>query len=146
MKLTDLKIGTKMSAGFFIAVLIFALSAGCLITNMTKLGKLQDEGAVRVKEAKEINDRDSAIQEIFTLIENGLSPSLGKNGSMAEVAKIDAVAGTIREGTDKYFIDFSKASGAADKHYDKVRAEAVWTAVILSILGIIMASMVAIFR
>ena len=54
MKLSDMKVSTKMYAGFFIIVLIFTLSAGYQILNMIKLGKMQDAGSVRAKDALRI--------------------------------------------------------------------------------------------
>jgi methyl-accepting chemotaxis protein len=206
MKLADLKIGSKMYAGFAIVVLILVLSVGYLITNMYKLGILENEGSRRAKDALVVKETETYLHEVygmiadavinrdlvksktelsekkkriyldidtikkimdtdrekeyamkieedygkyFALIENQLFPLLETNGSMTEIVKLDAMIDTLRAGIAKNLGAFSKLisdeSDAADKYYDVISKAAIWTAVLLSILGALVASIIAFF-
>lgn len=68
MKLSDLKVGKQMMAGFLGVVAVFVLAAGFQIKKMANLGELQDEGAGRARDALAIKDIASRVQGVYAVI------------------------------------------------------------------------------
>ena len=66
MKLKDMKIGTKMYAGFFMVVLIFVLSAGYQISSVLRLGKMQDAASAfqtYLQKLEAIQDKSQSLMD-----------------------------------------------------------------------------------
>ena len=122
MKLSEMKVSTKMYAGFFIIVLLFTLSAGYQIFNMIKLGKMQDAGSVRAKDALHVAENQTTLQEVYGMIadaiisrdnnkfkaeltedKKNILQDVDEIKKMADTANEKELAGKIAEGYDKYF-------------------------------------------
>ncbi len=121
MKLSDLKVATKLYLGFVAVVVIFSLSTAYLINNLMTLGKLQDEGSSRAKDALHIGENERNLQEVYGMIADAIiNRDLQKfKGELAEDKKtilqdIDEIrkiadtadekewAGKIAEGYTRY--------------------------------------------
>ena len=121
MKLSEMKVSTKMYAGFFIVVLLFTLSAGYQIFNMIKLGKMQDAGSVRAKDALHVAENQTTLQEVYGMIadaiisrdnnkfkaeltedKKNILQDVDEIKKMADTANEKELAGKIAEGYDKY--------------------------------------------
>jgi methyl-accepting chemotaxis protein len=122
MSLADTKVSTKLYVGFISVVVVFALSAAYLISNMITLGKLQDEGADRARHALEVVENEKYLQEVYGMIADAvINRDLNKFKAevtedkkkilhgIDEIKKIADTAdekewmGKIAEGYSKYF-------------------------------------------
>lgn len=82
MKIKDLKIGTKLLLSFLAVVLIFCAVAGFQILKMGDLGSLQDEGAMRAKDALIVSEIAMHLDESYGVIADGVI-----NRNVAETKK-----------------------------------------------------------
>ena len=72
MKLSDVKVATKLYAGFIAVVLVFAVLTAYLIFNIMTLGRLQDEGSARAKDALHIVENETNLQEMYGMIADAI--------------------------------------------------------------------------
>ncbi|SHO43454.1 HAMP domain-containing methyl-accepting chemotaxis protein [Desulfopila aestuarii] len=72
MKISDLKIGTKLFVSFSLVVLIFAGVAGFQIMKMAELGTLQDAGASRGKDALDVSKIDMRMDAAYAVMADGM--------------------------------------------------------------------------
>jgi methyl-accepting chemotaxis protein len=82
MRIKDWKIGTKLFLSFFAVVLIFCAVAGFQIIRMGNLGNLQDEGAMRAKDALIVSEIAMHLDESYGVIADGVI-----NRNVAETKK-----------------------------------------------------------
>jgi hypothetical protein len=68
MKLSDMKIGRKLAIGFLVVVSIFGAVSLYQIRQMTALGVLQDQGAQRSGDLKQIMDTMENLDGVYTVI------------------------------------------------------------------------------
>ncbi len=68
MKISDLRIGTKLVSSFVLVILIFGAIASYQILRMSNLGELQDEGAQRAEDAVELNDIKLGVVDLYAVI------------------------------------------------------------------------------
>ncbi len=72
MNFANMKVSKKLYLGFTSVVIVFTLSAAYLIGNMITLGKLQDEGASRAKDALSISHSEMIPDELYGVIADGI--------------------------------------------------------------------------
>ena len=103
ISLSNLKIGTKLYVGFMVVLGIFAIATTYQVLEIGRLGRLQDEGATRARDAVEINDVKIRVGEFYTVIADAvINRDLAQSGrdfqQIKETASKDMV--TIRELAD----------------------------------------------
>jgi len=106
--LNDLRIGTRLGAGFAVVVCIFVLLAVFLVKTMDRLSELEDDAEEHAKEALAIKDADSRLEHLSTLVGHALI-----NREFSEIKK-DLVE--IRRALGE---DIVKARKAADTEEEK---------------------------
>jgi methyl-accepting chemotaxis protein len=72
MQLRNLRIGTKLYLGFFLVSVLFTAVCGFQVLRMQALGKLQDEGALKNKEASEIQEIEARAIDVYTNIADAI--------------------------------------------------------------------------
>ncbi len=72
MKISDLRIGTKLIMSFVLVILIFGAIAAYQILRMQGLAVLQDEGAQRASDAVEMNDIKLGLVDLYAVIADGI--------------------------------------------------------------------------
>ncbi|MEW6080033.1 MAG: methyl-accepting chemotaxis protein [Thermodesulfobacteriota bacterium] len=72
MRLSDMRIGRKLAIGFLVVVAIFGVVAFYQIHKMTALGILQDQGAQRSRDLKQIMDTMENLDGVYTVISNSV--------------------------------------------------------------------------
>lgn len=72
MKISDLRIGTKLISSFVLVIIIFGAIAGYQIVRMTGLAALQDEGAQRASDAVELNDIKLGLVDLYAVMADGI--------------------------------------------------------------------------
>jgi methyl-accepting chemotaxis protein len=68
MRIADLRIGTRITVGFSLVVLLFVLASFYQISNLATLGRLQDEGARRSFDSSEIKDSERDLQAVYGMV------------------------------------------------------------------------------
>jgi hypothetical protein len=72
MCLANTKVSTKLYVGFIAVLLIFVLCAVYLINNMITLGKMQDEGASRARDAEAMKSSEMMIDEVYSIVADAI--------------------------------------------------------------------------
>jgi methyl-accepting chemotaxis protein len=122
MKLSDFRVTTKLYVGFIAVVAVFMLSAAYLINNTITLGKMQDEGSSRAKDALHVVENEKNLQEVYGMIADAIiNRDLNKSKAelmedkkkilqdiseikkIADTAEEKEWAGKIEGGYNKYF-------------------------------------------
>ena len=72
MKLSDMKIGTKLLGGFVLVVIVFAGISGYMVLNFFRLADLQDAGAQRADDAIQISQISREVAEVYPVFADAI--------------------------------------------------------------------------
>ena len=122
MNLANTKVSTKLYVGFIAVLLIFVLCAAYLINDMITLGKMQDEGASRARDAVAMKSSEMMIDELYSIVADAViiqnlqkfktELAAFKQKALRDADKISKIADTakekewaakIAEGYNKYY-------------------------------------------
>lgn len=127
MSIKNLKIGIKLTGSFMLVLLIFIITALFTISRIEKLGKIQDNGAIRTTHVTQILDIERKVAEVYSIAADGIiNENLKKTKSDFEKIKSEAqglkdlvskVADTDKEiaWKDEFLVRYDKYLEIIDK-------------------------------
>ncbi len=108
----NLKIVAKLVSSFFLVVVILGAIAGYQIKQMQRLGDIQDQGAIRAKDAEEIMAIVNRVGNIYPIVADAvINRNLEESSRNFEDAKVQAVK------------DIAAVRGMVDTEKEKELAE-----------------------
>ena len=72
MKISDLKIGSKLISSFVLVILIFGAIAAYQILNFTRLKELEDESAQRASDTIKLHEIQVGVVNLYVIIADAI--------------------------------------------------------------------------